>query len=641
MPEKLSQGPRANPDLSRSSSGLGRGPTRSNKLPASPLSGTWPAPGSTLDLDFANDSGWVRGVGQGRSMDAVTFTRASSGTFVGPDGLLNTATNNIPRFDWGSTTQLAQKNLLTFTEDLENAAWAKNSITVSSNVTLAPDGGSLADLIVPSATSAVHSCVSPLMIRQFRPAVISVYVKAAGARYFGFRVGAGPGRWAFFDFQNIQTFTLANNSTTNFSNVTVTDAGNGWFRIVLFTDSDDYGGNSLLTVYTLGSQPAGGGGFLESTLAYLGDGVSGVYVWGAQSESGNVVTNYVAVGSVAPTNTPLVANPTCNGLLVEEARTNRALWCRDATNSSWTKTNTTAALNQIGIDGVSSSATSLTATAANATCVQTVTLTSGSRTSSIYLKRVTGTGIVQCTLDGSTWSTVDLSTTEWRRIVLSGTVTNPAVGVRLLTNGDAVAMDYAQIEDGLIATSPILTTAATVTRAEDVAELRVANFTSWYNPKESTFSIESFSSYIYQSAIAYPTYVNSVFGMGIAFNSPDGTSVWGVRAGTRSNFTIDSNLTFHAGGGTDEGAIISNIVPVRMVTKMASSVLLGTSFSTAYFGLVAKEYDSSTQIGARSVLTASTLKIGTSFLHTFSGTVKRVVYYPNCYSDDVIRNLSL
>jgi hypothetical protein len=62
---------------------------------------------------------------------------------------------------------------------------------------------------------------------------------------------------------------------------------------------------------------------------------------------------------------------------------------------------------------------------------------------------------------------VDLSSTEWRRIVLSGTVTNPVVGIRLATNGDAVAMDYAQVEDGAFATTPILTTTASATRAID------------------------------------------------------------------------------------------------------------------------------------------------------------------------------
>jgi hypothetical protein len=123
------------------------------------------------------------------------------------------------------------------------------------------------------------------------------------------------------------------------------------------------------------------------------------------------------------------------------------------------------------VDGISNAATLLTATGAQAVCFQTVILASGSRTSSVYLKRITGTGTVQVSLDGSTWSTVELSTSEWRRVVLSGTVTNPVVGVRIAVSGDAVAMDYGQVEDGAFATSPVLTTGATATRAAETTSL--------------------------------------------------------------------------------------------------------------------------------------------------------------------------
>jgi hypothetical protein len=94
----------------------------------------------------------------------------------------------------------------------------------------------------------------------------------------------------------------------------------------------------------------------------------------------------------------------------------------------------------------------------------------------VFLKRITGTGNIQVTLDGSTYSTVELSDTLWYRIVLSGSVTNPTVGIRLAVSGDAVAMDYGQVEDGLFVTSPILTTTATVTRSADVGTLFAQNF---------------------------------------------------------------------------------------------------------------------------------------------------------------------
>jgi hypothetical protein len=60
------------------------------------------------------------------------------------------------------------------------------------------------------------------------------------------------------------------------------------------------------------------------------------------------------------------------------------------------------------------------------------------------------------------------------------------VGIRLAVSGDAVAMDYGQVEDGLFVTSPILTTSATVTRSADIATiLNVAN-TSWFNQAQGS-----------------------------------------------------------------------------------------------------------------------------------------------------------
>jgi hypothetical protein len=84
---------------------------------------------------------------------------------------------------------------------------------------------------------------------------------------------------------------------------------------------------------------------------------------------------------------------------------------------------------------------------------------------------------------------VDLSDTEWRRIVLSGTVTNPTVGIKIATSGDAVAMDYAQVEDGAFATTPILTTTATVTRSADTAQLQSNVFNAFFNNNEGAFVV--------------------------------------------------------------------------------------------------------------------------------------------------------
>lgn len=163
-------------------------------------------------------------------------------------------------------------------------------------------------------------------------------------------------------------------------------------------------------------------------------------------------------------------------LSMEEARTNVALWCRDLTNAAWTKITMTAALDQTGIDGTANSASSITATSANATVLQAITLASSARFQSAFVKRLTGTGAVSMTMDGgTTWVdiTSQLGAGVWARATIpTQTLANPSVGFKLATSGDAIAVDFVQNENSAdMASSPILTTSAAATRAADKVTL--------------------------------------------------------------------------------------------------------------------------------------------------------------------------
>jgi hypothetical protein len=167
---------------------------------------------------------------------------------------------------------------------------------------------------------------------------------------------------------------------------------------------------------------------------------------------------------------------TYRGLLVEPGATNLALWSRDLTQASWVSTNMTAALTATGADGVANSATTLTATAGNATELQAITSASASRVFSAVVRRRTGTGTVQITQDnGSTWTTITLTTSFQRFTTPNQTLTNPTVGFRIVTSGDAIDVDFCQAETGSVATSPIVTTAGTASRVADVVSLTGAS----------------------------------------------------------------------------------------------------------------------------------------------------------------------
>lgn len=155
----------------------------------------------------------------------------------------------------------------------------------------------------------------------------------------------------------------------------------------------------------------------------------------------------------------------CQGLLVEPACTNQVFYCRDLSNAYWTKTNMTAALSATGIDGVASSATRLTATAGNAKVVK------GSITAnwfSVYLRRVSGSGTVQISVNDFAASTTCTLTTSWQRFSMACTV-GATVGIRLVTSGDVIEADYLQAETGVgdAPSMPILTAGATVARTAD------------------------------------------------------------------------------------------------------------------------------------------------------------------------------
>ena len=147
------------------------------------------------------------------------------------------------------------------------------------------------------------------------------------------------------------------------------------------------------------------------------------------------------------------------GAWIEPAGTNIATFPRDCTNDAWGKTNVTAALTQTGIDGTANSASLLTATAGNGTCLQTIVSASASRMFSAFVKRVTGTGTINMTLDnGATWTAVTVTNSYRRLSIPTQVFTNPIIGFRIVTNTDAIAVDYCQLESTKLLTSPTLST---------------------------------------------------------------------------------------------------------------------------------------------------------------------------------------
>lgn len=124
-----------------------------------------------------------------------------------------------------------------------------------------------------------------------------------------------------------------------------------------------------------------------------------------------------------------------------------------------------------GLDGIADTATTLTAGAADAIILQpTSGIASAARCASAYVKRRTGTGTISFTQDGgSTWTDISsqINSSTWSRVEITATLANPSVGFKISTSGDAIDVDCVQNEAGAVATSPIVTTTAALTRNED------------------------------------------------------------------------------------------------------------------------------------------------------------------------------
>jgi hypothetical protein len=210
----------------------------------------------------------------------------------------------------------------------------------------------------------------------------------------------------------------------------------------------------------------------------------------------------------------------CRGLLIEEQRTNFALYSQQFDDSYWTKSNSTITADAIAApDGTSTGDKLVEDTATGEHAVgRPFPFTSGTTyTGTIYAKKAERTLCRVGAGNPNTWAAgiiVDLSNgTKTSTVAGSGTVTDVGNGwyrisvtgqalatastnftVRLVSSGTTISYEGdgtsgvyiwgAQLEEGAFPTSYIPTTTASLTRAADVAS--VNTLSPWFNAAEGT-----------------------------------------------------------------------------------------------------------------------------------------------------------
>jgi hypothetical protein len=418
----------------------------------------------------------------------LTFTRSiDSATRVASNGLI----------------QKVRTNLVLQSETF-NTTWAVNGIVVTPNTAANPlTGTTTADTITADAANNFH-LIGQSITYAAGEATVSVYVKANGYTWFVI----DPSITDAFGYYNITTGVVGTKGSA--CTTSITNVGGGWYRCsVTFTAT----AGAAICNFSIRNADNGG--------AFLGDGVSGFFIYGAQAETG-VATDYIATTTAAVSVGPVANLPrldysggaTCGKLLLEGQRTNSLWYSENFDNAYWSKTGATITANTttspdgyVNADAlVESSSTEIHAVFQNAG----VTIAVGTATFSVFVKpngrnffqirTGSAAGITNAPLYANFDLVNDLVTAQsvgansakiesysngWKRCSVSFTITSGStvsLVYQPITSGTAViAESYAgdgtsgiylwgaQIEAGAYPTSYVNTLGAAVTRGLDAA----------------------------------------------------------------------------------------------------------------------------------------------------------------------------
>jgi hypothetical protein len=441
----------------------------------------------SLDLRFADNKSLVDAT-TGASL--VTFTRASSGTFVGSNGLVKTAVTNLSLRS----------------QELGDAAWTKTLSSITADAAIAPNGTTTADKLVEDSSTGTHNIIEAATITYTNGLAytFSFFIKKAERQTVQIVMNANPfpgglgTRTAIFN-SNTGAFVSVGSAYTGSS---VTAFSDDWYRVSVSSTSDATAtGNFAIA---LCSDDIG-------TSSYTGNGTSGLFLWGAQLEQASTAGEYIPTTSAINSAPRFDHNPTTGeslGLLVEEARTNLSLYSEDFSNVYWTKTDSTITANDsTAPDGTTTADLWTNIPSAGGTINNSITKDATARTYTVTMwvkgtvslftftldfGGTTNRGRAQFNLAANTvvgttntgnFTGTSASITAypdgWARLTMT-TTTSTGTTIRFRpffgTGGESVYIWGAQVEEGAFATSYIPTTTATVTRAADVASITGSNF---------------------------------------------------------------------------------------------------------------------------------------------------------------------
>lgn len=250
-----------------------------------------------LDLNFAGSQAFTASVGP-----TPVFSRASSGTFVGSNGLIQTASTNVARITYnpsniseclGYLHEASRTNVVTDSENLSAAAWTNAGTTETLSGITAPDGTTnTVYKLEETATTGRHGIFDGFVVTN-GTVTHSVFMKQGDRQYGVLHWDVSVATDFAIIVVDLSNGTITQQSTvgTAVTNVTsgVQAYPNGWYRVWITATATTHNYFTVSMSDTSTYAPGTDYGYKS----YTGTAGLGIYVWGAQCEVATDMSSYI------------------------------------------------------------------------------------------------------------------------------------------------------------------------------------------------------------------------------------------------------------------------------------------------------------------------------------------------------------
>ena len=205
---------------------------------------------------------------------------------------------DVPRLDWLNSNcpslllEPQRSNILKRSEQFDNATWSKNNSSINSNSIISPNGTLTADKFIEDNTTNTHRLNQIFFSASNDTYTFSVFVKKNGRSNFHLSISDSATGQAniLVDLDN-GTFTNGVKPTGSWTNVSggIEELASGWYRVHVTGDKN--AGSNIIADLEL----------YNNARNYTGDGISGIYVWGAMLEQASYPTSYIKTEASAVT----------------------------------------------------------------------------------------------------------------------------------------------------------------------------------------------------------------------------------------------------------------------------------------------------------------------------------------------------